>query len=184
MTSFYSIALAKYLFSINGFWKIRTFTRDHRIIILVHSTEKLTTSGLDPHVWQSRILLQKHCICTNWFSVTFLTYKFGIQKRCFFVFLFFVFSLKISNYYFFLLCSQRDCCSFWKIWTFTRDHRIIILVHPTEKLTISGLDPHVWQWRIEYIRRNLKNKHDLKRAGVKKMSALVYVYTLIVYLPG
>jgi hypothetical protein len=24
----------------------------------------------------------------------------------------------------------------------------------------------------------------LKRAGVKKMSALVYVYTLIVYLPG
>jgi hypothetical protein len=35
-----------------------------------------------------------------------------------------------------------------------------------------------------YIRRNLKNKHDLKRAGVKKMSALVYVYTLIVYLPG
>ena len=44
--------------------------------------------------------------------------------------------------------SQRDCCSFWKIWTFTRDHRIIILVHSTEKLTTSGLDPHVWQWRI------------------------------------
>ena len=31
---------------------------------------------------------------------------------------------------------------------------------------------------------NLKNKHDLKRAGVKKVSALVHVYTLIVYLRG
>jgi hypothetical protein len=31
---------------------------------------------------------------------------------------------------------------------------------------------------------NLKNKHDLKRAGVKKVSALVQVYTLIVYLRG
>jgi len=39
--------------------------------------------------------------------------------------------------------AQRDCCSFWKIWTFTRDHRIIILVHSTEKFTTSGFDPHV-----------------------------------------
>jgi hypothetical protein len=31
---------------------------------------------------------------------------------------------------------------------------------------------------------NLKNKHDLKRAGVKKVSALVHVYTLIVFLRG
>ena len=37
---------------------------------------------------------------------------------------------------------------------------------------------------FEYIRRNLKNKHDVMRAGVKKMSALVHVYTLIVYLRG
>jgi hypothetical protein len=35
---------------------------------------------------------------------------------------------------------------------------------------------------FEYIRRNLKNKHDLKRAGVKKVSALVtlvHVYALV-----
>jgi hypothetical protein len=37
---------------------------------------------------------------------------------------------------------------------------------------------------FEYIRRNLKNKHDLKRAGVKKVSTLVHVYALIVYLRG
>ena len=30
----------------------------------------------------------------------------------------------------------------------------------------------------------VKNKHDLKRAGVKKVSALVHVYALIVYLRG
>ena len=33
---------------------------------------------------------------------------------------------------------------------------------------------------FEYIRRNLKNKHDLTRAGVKKVSVLVHVYTFIV----
>jgi hypothetical protein len=32
--------------------------------------------------------------------------------------------------------------------------------------------------------RGFSFEDDLKRAGVKKMSALVYVYTLIVYLPG
>jgi hypothetical protein len=29
-----------------------------------------------------------------------------------------------------------------------------------------------------------KNKHDLKRAGVKKVSTLVHVYALILYLHG
>jgi hypothetical protein len=48
----------------------------------------------------------------------------------------------------------------------------------------SFLPPLASKQGFEYIRRNFKNKHDLKRAGVKKMSALVYVYTLIVYLPG
>jgi hypothetical protein len=36
---------------------------------------------------------------------------------------------------------------------------------------------------FEYIRRNLKKQTRLKASGGKKMSALVYVYTLIVYLP-
>jgi hypothetical protein len=37
---------------------------------------------------------------------------------------------------------------------------------------------------LKYLEVNLKNKHDLKRAGVKKVPALVHVYALIVYLRG
>ena len=48
-----------------------------------------------------------------------------------------------------------------------------------EKNKVLGVEPNRVVNILEEI---LKNKHDLKRAGVKKMSALVHVYTLVVYL--
>ena len=50
-----------------------------------------------------------------------------------------------------------------------------------EKNKVLGVEPNRV---LNILEVNLKNKHDLKRAGVKKVPALVHVYALIVYLRG
>jgi hypothetical protein len=71
--------------------------------------------------------------------------------------------------------DKNDRCAF------TRGSLGVVMIF-FENNKVLGVEPNRVLNILEGI---LKNKHGLKRAGVKKVSALVvHVYTLIVYLRG